>query len=643
MLDPNAILQNRYRIIRQLGRGGMGAVYEVFDQRLSRTVALKETLVETDELRRAFEREARLLANLNHPSLPRVIDHFSEDAGQYLVMDYIPGEDLKTLLEEQGHPFAVAEVIRWADELLDALEYLHTHEPPIIHRDIKPSNLKLTAKGKIILLDFGLAKGRAGEMSLVTLSQSILGYSPHFAPLEQIQGEKTSPRSDLYALAATLYNLLTNRLPSDALTRATALLNDETDPLQSPNKLNHQVPASVSAVLMQSLALKPSQRPANSDEMRTALLNGGQSEITSDIDTDADELTLVRSNIVTPLQQGQRSNLWPWIVGGFGLLLVIFVFLISTSSLRSPARSPSQDGATSTPSVSSTPMLSSSDKPGTGSEVTTASGLKYADIREGTGPTPEKGQTVTVHYVGTMETGKKVDSSYDRGQPADFRIGVGAVIKGFDEGLMSMKVGGKRKLIVPPSLGYGIPGRPPDIPSNATLIFEVELLNTSSSAELNLNEEIRKIDFKKVAKETATQRMHEYWPDEDFVKAKNIGSFTAKPSFGDLTGDGIDEVAVRVFYHLGGSGSFTGVFIYSLRDGSTEFIGQIKGGDRALGGIENVQIEGGQVIVKSAEADEDACMACYQYLDTKKYRYDGHGFVQVGKTMRTKYPGATYP
>jgi FKBP-type peptidyl-prolyl cis-trans isomerase len=109
-------------------------------------------------------------------------------------------------------------------------------------------------------------------------------------------------------------------------------------------------------------------------------------------------------------------------------------------------------------------------------EVTTASGLKYSDLVVGTGATPQRGQTVTVHYAGMLENGTKFDSSYDRGVPSDFRIGVGAVIKGWDEGLMSMKVGGKRKLIIPPNLGYGPEGRPPTIPGNATLVFDVELL-----------------------------------------------------------------------------------------------------------------------------------------------------------------------
>ena len=111
-----------------------------------------------------------------------------------------------------------------------------------------------------------------------------------------------------------------------------------------------------------------------------------------------------------------------------------------------------------------------------GSEVTLPSGLKYVDTVEGTGATPQKGQTLSVHYKGTLESGKQFDSSYDRGQPMQFRLGLDPMIKGWDEGVSTMKVGGKRKLIVPPKLGYGPQGRPPDIPPNATLIFELELV-----------------------------------------------------------------------------------------------------------------------------------------------------------------------
>ena len=110
-----------------------------------------------------------------------------------------------------------------------------------------------------------------------------------------------------------------------------------------------------------------------------------------------------------------------------------------------------------------------------GAEITTASGLKYTDQVVGTGATPQRGQTVTVNYTGTLENGKKFDSSFDHGKPADFKIGVGKVIKGWDEGLMTMKVGGKRRLVIPPKLGYGPEGTP-NIPGNSTLIFDIELL-----------------------------------------------------------------------------------------------------------------------------------------------------------------------
>jgi serine/threonine protein kinase len=271
MLGPETVLQERYRVVRLLGQGGMGAVYEALDVRLHRTVALKETLVETEELRQAFAREARLLANLNHPALPKVNDHFSEGAGQYLVMEYIAGADLAQSLAERGRPFPVETVMAWADELLDALEYLHGHEPPVIHRDIKPANLKLTPKGHIILLDFGLAKGTAGQMTRAATGVSVLGYTPNYAALEQIQGERTSPRSDLYSLAATLYNLLTGHTPVDALKRATEELHDEADPLRPIGALNPDVSTAVGNVLMRALALKPSLRLASAAELRETL------------------------------------------------------------------------------------------------------------------------------------------------------------------------------------------------------------------------------------------------------------------------------------------------------------------------------------------------------------------------------------
>ena len=271
MLAADTVLQGRYRIVRQLGQGGMGAVYEAIDERLDTTVALKETLFTDEKLRKQFEREARLLARMHHPALPRVSDHFNEDDGQFLVMQYIAGEDLSVMLAQKNGPFPQDEVLRWADQLCDALDYLHTQEPPIIHRDIKPQNLKLTARGQIVLLDFGLAKGSAGQMSVVTTSASIFGYTPNYAPLEQVQGLGTDPRSDIYALAATLFHLVTNLKPPDALSRASAIVNGLPDPLPLANQVTAQVGPAVAAVLSKGMSQKRDDRFASASAMRDAL------------------------------------------------------------------------------------------------------------------------------------------------------------------------------------------------------------------------------------------------------------------------------------------------------------------------------------------------------------------------------------
>jgi serine/threonine protein kinase len=276
-LAADTILQDRYRILSLLNQGGMGRIYLAEDLRFRSRVAVKEAYLTNEEFRRAFAREAGLLHRLRHRALPHVTDHFAEGEAQYLVMQLFPGKDLDELLKEKiretGEAFAVSQVLRWADQLLDALEYLHGHQPPVVHRDIKPQNLKLTEQGDVILLDFGLAKGSAAEMSQTDemMDESLHGFTRHYAPLEQIRGTGTDPRSDLYALAATIYRLITGRVPSDALTRATATLERRPDPLLPANKLNEQMPEAVAAVLTCALAQLPDERPANATEMRQAL------------------------------------------------------------------------------------------------------------------------------------------------------------------------------------------------------------------------------------------------------------------------------------------------------------------------------------------------------------------------------------
>ena len=271
MIAPGTVLQNRYVVERQIGEGGMGAVYVATDRRFGSTVALKETFFDDPSLRKAFEREARLLNRLRHHALPRVSDHFEESEGQFLVMEYISGEDLSQMLKSHGgEGFPAARVLTWADQLLDALEYLHTQEPPVIHRDIKPQNLKLTSRDQVVLLDFGLAKGTPLQ-TRVTQTGSLFGYSFNYAPIEQMQGAGTDPRSDLYSLGATVYHLLTGATPPDALTRATAVLNGDPDPLRLASEMGAHVPVSLAEALSRAMALSASRRFASAEEMRRAL------------------------------------------------------------------------------------------------------------------------------------------------------------------------------------------------------------------------------------------------------------------------------------------------------------------------------------------------------------------------------------
>jgi serine/threonine protein kinase len=279
VLAAGAVLQARYQIVRQLGRGGMGTVYEAVDLRLGHQVAVKQTLTASQALCKQFEHEARLMASLNHPALPRVSDYFIEENCAFLIMQYIDGADLAETLARQPGPLPTRAVIAWADQLLDALIYLHTHDRQIIHRDIKPHNLKIAETGRIALLDFGLAKSQGANREDNETSQSIFGYSPRYAPLEQIQDLGTTPQSDIYALGATLYHLLTGVKPPDAVVRATALIRSQTDPLRSAHAINPGLGTNLSAILTRAMAQNPADRYATAAEFRDALSRLGRAEV----------------------------------------------------------------------------------------------------------------------------------------------------------------------------------------------------------------------------------------------------------------------------------------------------------------------------------------------------------------------------
>jgi eukaryotic-like serine/threonine-protein kinase len=277
-LLKDEILHRRYKILRIIGQGGMGCIYLAEDNRLKgRNCAIKEVDYERSlgeslikESREQFLKEATTLAKLDHPNLPKVSDFFSKKSRDYLVMDYIPGDDLRTLIgmAKQNKKFLnTRDVLSWAKQLGDALDYLHNQDPPVLHRDIKPSNLKITPNGVIKLVDFGLVKLLAPGESTITIIQG--QGTAYYTPLEQYGGDSThtDTRSDIYAFGATLYHLFTNKPPMDARER---FLHPENDILV--HQINKSISIRVSKALQRAMGIHPDQRPASVKSFITLLL-----------------------------------------------------------------------------------------------------------------------------------------------------------------------------------------------------------------------------------------------------------------------------------------------------------------------------------------------------------------------------------
>jgi eukaryotic-like serine/threonine-protein kinase len=277
-LKSGEVLRGRYKVQERIGQGGMGSIYLADDIRLKgRQCALKE--VEYDralpenirqEARDQFLREATILARLDHPNLPKVSDFFSSGARDYLVMDYVPGKDLRAMLMEARRNKAFLkekDVLAWAEQLANALSFLHAQEPPIVHRDIKPSNLKLMPHGLLKLVDFGLVKILAPEEVTITIIQG--QGTALYTPLEQYGGSDvhTDIRSDIYSFGATLYHLLTNEAPADARKR---FLQPES--LVPIRQINPDVSIRTEKAVLWAMSLHPDERPENIEEFRQALL-----------------------------------------------------------------------------------------------------------------------------------------------------------------------------------------------------------------------------------------------------------------------------------------------------------------------------------------------------------------------------------
>lgn len=365
-LKEGYLLNERYRITEILGKGGMGSVYKAVDESLSVDVAVKENLISDEEASRQFRREATILASLRHPNLPRVTDHFIiPNQGQYLVMDFVEGEDLKQRIERSG-ALDEKEVMLVGVAICEALNYLHTLEQPVIHRDIKPGNIKITPRGQVYLVDFGLVKVVQGSQETTTGAR---GLTPGYSPPEQYGSARTDARSDIYSLGATLYAVLTGAPPADGL--SIMMGQDELVPIR---KKNGKVNQKLAATIEKAISVKPEDRIQTAAEFKRALLESSdtlQREIAQgDIrlqpappkPTDA----TVRADSIDDLppipdsqEKPSKFKFSPWMIAGvIGLCAVLFIGGGLTFGRKAFQQlMPAPAGDQSTPTVSASMLV----------------------------------------------------------------------------------------------------------------------------------------------------------------------------------------------------------------------------------------------------------------------------------------------
>lgn len=335
-LPLDTILENRYHLQRLLARGGMGAIYQAFDVKLEVSVAIKENFFHTPHSIQQFKQEALILARLHHTNLPRVTDHFNIEDQQYLVMDFVEGQDLWEIVTAQRQPLTEAQAVDYILQVCDAVKYLHHQHPPIIHRDIKPQNIKIKPDGTAVLVDFGIARVVEGGERTHTGAR---GMTPGFSPPEQYSGIGTTPASDIYALGATLYAILTGQRPPDSIS-----LMVGGEKYQPPNIINPKLSAGITRAIIHAMQVRPQNRPGSVAEWQQELCGIGKNQFTTLLD-DAPKTSPANSGVGLSPEAGRSSLTGKRSRRIWGILAVVILLLgvslggitIAINRIRGPA------------------------------------------------------------------------------------------------------------------------------------------------------------------------------------------------------------------------------------------------------------------------------------------------------------------
>ena len=331
------VLNNRYHIAKLLGQGGFGAVYKAWDLNLNLPCAIKENLDTSPEAQRQFTREANILANLIHPNLAHVTDYFFLfGQGQYLVMDYVEGEDLQTMLDRTGAPIPEVQALNWICQVCDALNYMHYQNPPIIHRDVKPANIKITPGGKAVLVDFGIAKIYDPNLKTTLGARAV---TPGYSPQEQYGQGTTDARSDIYSLGATLYTLLTRHEPIESIQRT---LGKPLPPLRS---LNPILSPWTEQAVQRALNVLPDKRYQSAREFAAALQPGRHSSQPAKVAVPSPvRQPVTKAGAARPILAYAKQGFdWfrdcsAWILLILIVVFPLFLLLVWLLSLRTPSK-----------------------------------------------------------------------------------------------------------------------------------------------------------------------------------------------------------------------------------------------------------------------------------------------------------------